>query len=243
MVAAKRSLRPGQARGAPAGGPRPETAQLRWGLLHPSGRAAAGLPGSRSRVMVERATLPAGTAQRGDPTGGQTTADPCPPRPGLYSHCHTLLYGSKRHWRKPRFSRAPVHPAIGVTIKNLLPPICWSVAKEKARGKDKGGRESLKKSTGSPKKKKNRSNLWLLKGIIHPKIKTSHRLLTFFPNPYELLSSTEHKRRYFEECLNSTWNVNSPCLFLKWVVLILFLGFNVYLFISIRASQFFIKMS
>lgn len=152
VVASERSLRPGQARGASAGGPCPETAQLRWGLLHPSSGAAAGLPGGRSGVLVERATLPTGTAQRGDPTGGQTTADPCPPRPGLYSHCHTLLYGSRRHWCKPWFSRAPVHPAIGVTIKNLLPPICWSVAKEKARGKGEGGGSHSKKHK-TPKKK------------------------------------------------------------------------------------------
>ncbi len=114
--------------------------------------------------------------------------------------------------------------------------------KRRQEGRIKGGGSHSRKAQDHLRKK-NRSNLWLLKWIIHPKIKTSHRLLTFFPNPYELLSSTEHKIRYFEECLNSTWNVNSPCLFLKWVVLILFLGFNVYLFISIRASQLFIKMS
>ncbi len=229
MVATKRSLWPGQARGAPAGGPCPETAQLRWGLLHPSGRAAAGLPGGRSGDMVERATLPAGTAQRGDPTGGQTTANPCPPRPGLYSHCHTLLYGSRRHWRKPRFSRAPVHRAIGVTIKNLLPPICWSVAKEKARGRVKGGGSHSRKAQDHLRKKI-RSNLWLIKRDNSPKNENQSSFTHVVPNLYKLLSSTEHKRKCFEECLNSTWNVNSPYLFLKWVLLLLFLGFNVYLF-------------
>lgn len=142
MVAAKRSLRPGQACGCPAWRPCPETTQLCWGLLHLSCGAAAGVPGGCSGVLVERPTLPAGTAQRGDPPGGQTTANPCPPRPGLCSHCHTLLYGSRLHWRKPRFSRAPVHPAIGVTIKNLQTPVCWGVAKEKARRKGGGGGSS-----------------------------------------------------------------------------------------------------
>lgn len=138
MVAAKRSLRPGQACGNPAWRPCPETTQLRGSLLHLSCRAAAGLPGGCSGVLVERPTLPAGTAQRGDPPGGQTTANPCPPRPGLYSHCHTLLYGSRLHWRKPRFSRAPVHPAIGVPTRTYRIPFALVLPKRKQEGRVEG---------------------------------------------------------------------------------------------------------
>jgi len=43
-----------------------------------------------------------------------------------------------------------------------------------------------------------------MKGIVHPKIKIKNSLLTslpqIVPNLYEFLSSSEHKRRYLEEC-------------------------------------------
>jgi len=47
-------------------------------------------------------------------------------------------------------------------------------------------------------------NISTLKGIVHPRIK----IVSLFthpqvvPNLYEFLSSAEHKRRYFEECLS-----------------------------------------
>ena len=66
VVAPEGSLRPGQPVGRAAGGARPETAQLRGGLLHPGGGAAAGLSGGRPGDMVEQPAVPPGSAQRGD---------------------------------------------------------------------------------------------------------------------------------------------------------------------------------
>jgi len=39
-----------------------------------------------------------------------------------------------------------------------------------------------------------------LKGIVHPKKLSSFTHPQVVPNLYEILSSVEHKRRYFEGC-------------------------------------------
>jgi len=39
----------------------------------------------------------------------------------------------------------------------------------------------------------------MFKGTLHPKMKFTHPRVVL--NLYEFLSSAEHKRRYFEECL------------------------------------------
>ena len=146
VVAKERPLRPAELRRRPAGGTGAASPQLRRCLLHPGGRAAAGPPGGGAGDLVEQQPLPKRAAQRGDhwqlvgpgprpkpanpePGHGGRHGSPCPskapvetqtpgpPGPAQRCHCHTLLYGSSRRRRQPRFSRAAVHPVvIGVPL-------------------------------------------------------------------------------------------------------------------------------
>lgn len=141
MVAKKRALWPAEPCRCPAGGTGAASPQLCRCLLHPGCWAAAGPPGGCTWDLVEQQPLPERAAQRGDhrqlvgpgprpkpanpkPGHGGHHGSPCPtkapvetqtpgpPGPAQRCHCHTLLYGSSRRWRQPRFSRAAVHPVI-----------------------------------------------------------------------------------------------------------------------------------
>lgn len=141
MVAKKRPLWPAEPCRRPAGGTGAASPQLCWCLLHPSCRAVACPPGGCTWNLVEQQPLPERAAQRGDhrqlvrpgsrrkpanPESGHgchhgspcptkapvETQAPRPPGPAQRCHCHTLLYGSSRHWCQPWFSRAAVHPVI-----------------------------------------------------------------------------------------------------------------------------------
>lgn len=141
MVAKERPLWPDEPRRQPAGGTGAASPKLCRRLLHPGCRAAAGPAGGGAGDLVEQQPLPERDAQRGDhrhlvgpgprpkpanpePGHGGHHGSPCPtkapvesqtpgpPGPAQRCHCHTLLYGSSRRWRQPRFSRAAVYPVI-----------------------------------------------------------------------------------------------------------------------------------
>jgi len=139
MVAKERPLRSAEPHRCSAGRTSAASPQLCWCVLHPRCRAAAGSLGSCTGDVVEQQPLPERAAQRGDhwqlvgpgprpdnpePGHGGHHRSPCatkalvktqtpgPPGPAQRCHCHTLLYGSSRRWRQPRFSRAAVHPVI-----------------------------------------------------------------------------------------------------------------------------------
>lgn len=148
MVAEKRPMWPAESCRCAARGPGPAPAQLCWCFLHSGCRAAPGPPGGCAGDLVEQQPLPQRAAQRGDhrligpgpspkpanpePGHGGHRGSPCPtkatvetqtpgpPGPAQRCHCHTLLYGSSRRWRQPRFSRAAVHAVIiGVPLMKV----------------------------------------------------------------------------------------------------------------------------
>lgn len=139
VVAKERPLWPAEPHRRSARGPSAASAQLCRRVLHPGCWAPAGSPSGCAGDVVEQQPLPERAAQRGDhrqlvgpgvkpanpePGNGGHHWSPCPtkapvetqtprpPGPAQRCHCHTLLYGSSRRWRQPRFSRAAVHPVI-----------------------------------------------------------------------------------------------------------------------------------
>lgn len=156
MVAKERTVRRAELHRRTAGGSFAAAPELRRRLLHPGGRSAAGPPGGGSGDLVEQQPVPKRAAQRGDrwqpiwpeprpepakpePGHGGHPGSPCPsetsvktqtpgaPGPAQRCHCHTLLYGSRRHWRQPRFSRASVHAVIIGVPPHNSPDIMWSI--------------------------------------------------------------------------------------------------------------------
>lgn len=159
MVAKERSLWSTEPCRRPARGESTAPPQLCGCLLYPGRWAPAGAPGGGAGDLVEQQPLPERAAQRGDrwqlvgpgprpkpanpepghgghhgsagPTKASVNAQtPGSPGPAQRCHCHTLLYGSSRRWRQPRFSRAAVHPVIiGVPLcpNDGSPDIMWSI--------------------------------------------------------------------------------------------------------------------
>lgn len=126
-------LHPGRrAAAGPAGGctgdlveqqPLPERAAQRgdhWQLVGPG-------PGPRPKPANPE---PGHGGHHGSPCPSKApveTETPGPPGPAQRCHCHTLLYGSTRRWRQPRFSRAAVHPVIIGVPPDDSPDIMWSI--------------------------------------------------------------------------------------------------------------------